>query len=68
MTDGERLVWAASYALTLDRGGDAVTAARTAASAIAQLREASVRRSADGNFVIFEIDERDFLDEIVTAP
>ena len=68
MTDGERLVWASSYAITFDRGGDAVIAARTAALAVAQLREALVRRAPDGNFVIFERDERDFLDEIVSVP
>ena len=65
MTDGERLVWATSYALAFDRGGDALIAARTAALAIVQLRAAAARRSPDGNFTI---DERDFLDEIVSAP
>lgn len=68
MTDGERLVWASSYALVFDRGGDAIVAARTAALAVAQLREALARRSPDGNFVIFMGDERDFLDEIVSVP
>ena len=68
MTDGERLVWAASYAIALDRGGDAVVAARTAALAIAQLREAANSRTSNGTFVISQIDERDFIDEIVSAP
>ena len=68
MTDGERLVWASSYAIAYDRGGDSVAAARVAASAITQLREAAFRRSPDGNFVIVAVDERDFLDEMVTAP
>ena len=68
MTDGERLVWASSYALAFDRAGDAVVAARAAAHAVEQLREASVRRAPDGNFVICEIDERYFIDEIVSAP
>jgi hypothetical protein len=68
VTDGERLVWAASYAIAIDRGSDAVVAARTAALAIAKLREAAVRRSPDGHFVIAEIDERHFLDEMVSAP
>jgi hypothetical protein len=68
VTDGERLVWASSFAITFDRGGDAIVAARTAATAVAQLREAAVRRASDGNFVICEINERYFLDEIVNVP
>jgi hypothetical protein len=68
VTDGERLVWAASYALALEHTGDSITAVRTAANAIAQLREASNRRAAGGNFVIWELDERSFLDEIVNVP
>ncbi len=68
MTDGERLVWAASYALAYDRGGDSVAAARVAASAVAQLREAVLRRMPDGNFAIAQLDERYFLDEMVNAP
>ncbi len=68
MTDGERLVWAASYAIAYDRGGDSVAAARVAASAVEQLREASIRRAPDGNFVIAQVDERYFLDEMVNAP
>jgi len=68
MTDGERLVWAASYAIVLDRGGDAVVAARTAALAVAQLREVAQRKLPDGQLAISEIDERDFLDEIVSVP
>lgn len=68
MTDGERLVWAASYALALRRDGDAVAAARAATEAIMQLREAAIRRTSDGGFVISQIDERDFIDEIVSAP
>jgi hypothetical protein len=68
MTDGERLVWAASYALALDRVGDSVTAVRAATSAITRLREVAIRRSSDGGYVISQIDERDFIDEIVSAP
>jgi hypothetical protein len=68
MTDGERLVWAASYALALERVGDSVAATRAAARAIERLREAAIRRSSDGRLVISEIDERDYLDEIVSAP
>jgi hypothetical protein len=68
VTDGERLVWASSFAIVFDRAGDAVVAARTAAVAVAQLREVLARRAPDGNFVIFERDERDFLDEIVSVP
>jgi hypothetical protein len=68
MTDGERLVWAASYALVFERVGDPVVAIRAAASAIAHLRDAAIRRAPDGSFVISQLDERDFVDEIVTVP
>ena len=68
MTDGERLVWAASYAIVLDRAGDPLVAARTAALAVSQLREVAYRKMSDGKLAISEIDERDFLDEIVSVP
>lgn len=68
MTDGERLVWAASYALALERLGDAVAAVSAATHAIVELREAATRRGPGGGFAIAQIDERDFVDEIVTAP
>ena len=68
MTDGERLVWAASYAAVFTRGSDAVTAAREATLAVTQLRTAATRRSDDGRFLIREFDERDFVDEMVHAP
>lgn len=68
MTDGERLVWAASYAFALDRLGDSVDAVRAATLAITQLREAAIRRASDGSYVISQIDERDFVDEMVSAP
>jgi len=68
MTDGERLVWAAIYAIALDRGGDSIVAARAAAIAVAQLRETSTRQAPEGSLSSAEIDERDFLDEIVNAP
>jgi hypothetical protein len=68
VTDGERLVWASSYALALTRFGDPVAAIRAATLAITELREASMRRVPGGDYVISQIDERDFVDEIVTAP
>lgn len=68
MTDGERLVWAASYALALENTGDSVVAVRTASNAVAQLREVITRRRPDGNFEIFELEDRSLLDEIVNAP
>jgi len=68
MTDGERLVWAASYALALERAGDAVAAVRAATSAVSQLREVSHLRDGSGDLVIFGVNERHFVDEIVTAP
>jgi hypothetical protein len=68
MTDGERHVWAASYALALERVGDSVAAVRVATSAVAQLREARARRVPGGDYAITQVDERDFVDEMVTAP
>jgi hypothetical protein len=68
MTDGERLVWAASYSLAFENTGDSVVAVRTAANAVAQLREVITRRRLDGNFEIFELEDRAFLDEIVNTP
>ena len=67
MTDGERLVWATTYALLFDRDGDAVPAARAAARAVEQLREAGQRKLSGGQYAL-QIDERDFLDEIVSVP
>jgi hypothetical protein len=67
VTDGERLVWASSFSIVFDRGGNAVEASRAAARAIVKLREAAVLRDA-GSLVISQIDERDFVDEIVSAP
>ncbi len=68
MTDGERLVWAASYAVAYDRANDAVFAVRAATRAVVELRDAPTRRFADGSFVISDADEREFLDEMVSAP
>jgi len=68
MTDGERLVWAASYAVSFDRGGDSAAASRSAAHAVEQLREASHKRLPDGSFAVAQVDARDFLDEIVSVP
>jgi len=68
MTDGERLVWASSYALAHARLGDAVAAVHAATLAIMELREASLRRTTSGVHVISQMDERDFIDEIVSAP
>ncbi len=62
MTDGERLVWSATFALTFDREHDAIKAARAAACAVAALGEA-VSPS-----VYYTPDARDFLDEIVNTP
>jgi len=68
MTDGERLVWATSFTLVFDRGGDAVAASRAAAHAIEQLREAAARRLPSGDFALGHGDERYFLDEMVNSP
>ncbi len=67
MTDGERLVWATTYALVFDRDGDSVSAARAAACAVERLREAGERKLPGGQYAL-QIDERDFLDEIVSVP
>jgi len=66
VTDGERLVWATTYALVFDRDGDSVNAARAAARAVVQLREAAQRMLRGPQAL--PIDERDFLDEIVSVP
>lgn len=64
MTDGERLVWATTYALALDRGSGALAAVHVAAIAVMQLREAAEQRlAADGNE-----HEKSFLDEMVNIP
>ena len=67
MTDGERLVWATTYALVFDRDDDPIVAARAAARAVEQLRDAGQRKLPGGQFAL-QIDERDFLDEIVSVP
>jgi hypothetical protein len=63
MTDGERLVWAASFALSLESVDDAVIAAGAAARAVKRLREAAFKRLSE-----VEVEDRAFLDEIVSAP
>ena len=68
MTDGERLVWASSYALAFDRSGDAIDAARVAARVVEKLREEALRQLPKGELTPSQIDERDFLDEIVSVP
>lgn len=68
MTDGERLVWASSYALVFDRSGDAIDASRAAARAVEKLREEALRALPKGELTTTQIDERDFLDEIVSVP
>lgn len=67
MTDGERLVWATTFSLLFDRSGDAVTASRAAALAIGQLRAAQQKLVA-GQLAAASAEEREFLDEIVSAP
>ena len=67
MTDGERLVWATTYTLVFNRDDDSIVAARAAARAVEQLREAGQRKLPGGQHAL-QIDERDFLDEIVSVP
>lgn len=66
MTDGERLVWATSYALVFDRSGDALDAARAAARAVEKLREEAQRKLSSVEMA--QLNEREFLDEIVSVP
>jgi hypothetical protein len=68
VTDGERLVWATTYALVFDRNGDSIAAARAAARAVEQLREAAQQKPPSGGQHVLQIDERDYLDEIVSIP
>ena len=67
MTDGERLVWATTYAIVFDRDDDSIGAARAAARAVEQLRVADQRKLPGGQNAL-QIDERDYLDEIVSVP
>lgn len=68
MTDGERLVWAASYAIAFQHVGDPAIAVRAAGSAIEHLRDVAIRKGPDGSDVISQPDDREFVDEFVTAP
>jgi len=68
VTDGERLVWATSFSIVLERGGDAADAARAAARAVEKLREEAQRKLPADELTPAQIDERDFLDEIVSVP
>lgn len=68
MTDGERLVWATSYALVFDRSGDAVESSRAAAFAVEQLRATAVCKQSGSDRTIKRALERDLLDEIVNVP
>jgi len=68
MTDGERLVWATTYALVFDRDGDSIVAVRAATRAVEQLREAAQLRLSGERHALQIDNERDFLDEIVSIP
>lgn len=63
MTDGERLVWAASFARCVGVGNDGCTAARVASRSVLTMRDVSKQRD-----VSWSTDEREFLDEMVEAP
>ena len=66
MTDGERLVWAAAFAIAIEHNDDGATAVKIAAQTVQKLRAV-----ADVPAVVshhFTVDERDFLDEIARAP
>jgi hypothetical protein len=65
MTDGERLVWAAAFARSIEHDNDGTTAVKAATRIVQKLREVAVSSESKANF---SIDERDMLDEIAMVP
>lgn len=65
MTDGERLVWSARYALSLSRDGDVVVAVMAATKAVTELRALEADAVA---YAHLPHAAREFLDEIVNVP
>ena len=64
MTDGERLVWAAAFALAIENKDDGPTAAKVAAQTVMKLREVADSVMASH----FTVDELDMIDEIARVP
>lgn len=65
MIDGERLVWAAAFALAIEHNDDGATAAKVAARTVQRLREVADQAETK---VHFTSDECDMLDEIARIP
>lgn len=65
MTDGERLVWAAAFALAIEHADDGSTAVKVATQTVQKLRAVADDPATAGHFTA---DERDCLDEIAKAP
>ena len=65
MTDGERLVWAAAFALAIERDVDGPAATKVATRTVQRLREVADTPTA---MLHLTFDERDMLDEIARVP
>jgi hypothetical protein len=65
MTDGERLVWAAAFARSIEHNNDGTTAVKAATRIVQKLREVADSPETKAHF---SIDERDMLDEIAMVP
>ena len=65
MTDGERLVWAAAFALAIEHADDGSTAVKVATRTVQKLRAVA---DAPTTVEHFTVDERDCLDEIARVP
>ena len=65
MTDGERLVWAAAFAIAIERDDDGPTATKVATRTVQRLREVADAPTAT---LRFTTDEREMLDEIARVP
>jgi hypothetical protein len=65
MTDGERLVWAAAFARSIEHDDDGMTAVKVATRIVQKLREVADSTESKAHF---SNDERDMLDEIAMVP
>lgn len=65
MTDGERLVWAAAFASSIEHNNDGTIAVKAATRIVQKLREVADSSETKANF---SVDERDMLDEIAMVP
>jgi len=65
MTDGERLVWAAAFALAVEQHDDGCSAVKIATLTVQKLRTVA---DAPKGTVHFTADENAMLDEIARVP